>query len=122
MYFGIPLKTPFFSNPLVYLSLFFFLKVLTLRTVHEQLVRLLSTSERQQLRASEAFLPFSGLNPLHHNPYTEPLWRAAVAQYERGMAPAEQKIAGKLRQQLSNLSAMKSHQVSFIEFCLVYNE
>ena len=111
---------PFFSNPLVYLSLFFFLKVLTLRTVHEQLVRLLSTSERQQLRTSEAFLPFSGLNPLHHNPYTEPLWRAAVAQYERGMAPAEQKIAGKLRQQLSNLSAMKSHQVSFIEFCLVY--
>lgn len=120
MYFGIPLKTLFFSNPLVYLSLFFFLKVLTLRTVHEQLVRLLSTSERQQLRTSEAFLPFSGLNPLHHNPYTEPLWRAAVAQYERGMAPAEQKIAGKLRQQLSNLSAMKSHQVSFIEFCLVY--
>lgn len=113
---------PFFSNPLVYLSLFFFLKVLTLRTVHEQLVRLLSTSERQQLRTSEAFLPFSGLNPLHHNPYTEPLWRAAVAQYERGMAPAEQKIAGKLRQQLSNLSAMKSHQVSFIEFFLVYNE
>ena len=43
-----------------------------------------------------------------------------MAQYERGMAPAEQKIAGKLRQQLSNLSAMKSHQVSFMEFCLVY--
>ena len=59
---------------------------------------------------SEAFSPFSGLNALHHNPYTEPLWRAAVTQYERGMAPAEQKIAGKLRQQLSDLSA-KSHQV-----------
>lgn len=34
-----------------------------------------------------------------------------MTQYERGMAPAEQKIAGKLRQQLSDLSAMKSHQV-----------
>ena len=56
------------------------------------------------------FSPFSGLNPLHPNPYTEPLWRAAVTQYERGMAPAEQKIAGKLRQQLGDLSA-KSHQV-----------
>lgn len=111
--------TIFFKSSCLFVF-FFFLKVLTLRTVHEQLVRLLSTSERQQLRTSEAFLPFSGLNPLHHNPYTEPLWRAAVAQYERGMAPAEQKIAGKLRQQLSNLSAMKSHQVSFIEFCLVY--
>lgn len=81
-----------------------------MRTVHEQLVRLLSTTERQLLRMSEAFSPFSGLNALHHNPYTEPLWRAAVMQYERGMAPAEQKIAGKLRQQLSDLSA-KSHQV-----------
>ena len=78
--------------------------------MHEQLVRLLTTSERQSLRTSEAFSPFSGLNPLHHNPYTEPLWRAAVTQYERGMAPAEQKIAGKLRQQLGDLSA-KSHQV-----------
>ncbi|XP_074620352.1 cytoplasmic dynein 2 heavy chain 1-like [Acropora palmata] len=85
-------------------------EVLTLRTVHEQLVRLLTTSERQALRTSDVFSPFSGLNPLHPNPYTEPLWRAAVTQYERGMAPAEQKIAGKLRQQLGDLSA-KSHQL-----------
>ena len=91
-------------------SRIYIVQVLTLRTVHEQLVRLLSTTERQLLRTSEAFSPFSGLNALHHNPYTEPLWRAAVTQYERGMAPAEQKIAGKLRQQLSDLSA-KSHQV-----------
>ena len=35
-----------------------------------------------------------------------------MLQYERGMAPAEQKIAGKLRQQLTDLSA-KSHQVQF---------
>ena len=93
------------------LSQQFVFKVLTLRTVHEQLVRLLSTSERQHLRTSEAFTPFSGLNPLHHNPYTEPQWRAAVMQYERGMAPAEQKIAGKLRQQLSDVSA---HQVKLV--------
>ncbi|XP_020909537.1 cytoplasmic dynein 2 heavy chain 1 [Exaiptasia diaphana] len=85
-------------------------EVLTLRTVHEQLVRLLSQQERQQLRTSDAFVPFAGLNPLHQNPYTEPLWRAAVGQYERGMAPAEQKIAGKLRQQFRDLSA-QSHQL-----------
>ena len=88
-----------------------FPQVLTVRTVHEQLVQLLSSSERQQLRTSEAFAPFSGLNPLHQNPYTEPLWRAAVTQYERGMAPAEQRIAGKLRQQFRDLAA-QSHQVN----------
>jgi len=44
-----------------------------------------------------------------------------VAQYERGMAPAEQKIAGKLRQQLSDLSA-KSHQVqSVLQYFTVHD-
>ena len=97
-----------------------YFQVLTLRVVHEQLVRLLSSSERQQLRTSEAFHPFAGLNPLHHNPYTEPLWRAAVAQYERGMTPAEQKIAGKLRQQFKELSA-QSHQVCSRKICVMCN-
>lgn len=81
-----------------------------MRTVHEQLVHLLTVGECQQLKTSEAFLPFFGLNPLHYNPYTEPLWRAAVVQYEKAMMPAEQKIAGKLRNQFRQLSA-HSHQV-----------
>ena len=51
-----------------------------------------------------------GLQPLHHNPYTEPLWRAAVAQYERGMAPAELRIAGKLRSKFHHLEA-QPHQL-----------
>ena len=51
-----------------------------------------------------------GLQPLQHNPYTEPLWRAAVAQYERGMAPAELRIAGKLRNKFHQLEA-HPHQV-----------
>ena len=84
-------------------------KVLTLRTVHEQLVRLLSAPERQQLRTSEAFLPFAGLNPLHHNLTPAPVEGGSQAVRE-GMAPAEQRIAGKLRQQFRDLAA-QSHQV-----------
>ncbi len=53
----------------------------------------------------------TGLQPLQHNPYTEPLWRAAVAQYERGMAPAEHRIASKLRNKFHQLEA-QPHQVS----------
>jgi hypothetical protein len=83
----------------------FTFQVLTLRTVHEQLVRLLSHHECQELRTSEAFTPFNGLNPLQYNPYTLPLWKAAVAQYERGMSPAEQRIAGKLRSQFRGMEA-----------------
>lgn len=51
-----------------------------------------------------------GLHPLQHNPYTEPLWKAAVAQYERGVAPAELRIASKLRGKFQQLQA-QPHQL-----------
>lgn len=59
-------------------------KVLTLRTIHEQLIRLLSSGEQQELRTKSAFSPFTGIDPLQYNPYTEPQWQAAMAQYEKG--------------------------------------
>ena len=55
------------------------------------------------MRVAEAFRPFAGLQPVQFNPYTVPLWTAAVAQYDRAMSPAEQRIAGKLRGQLRGL-------------------
>lgn len=98
------------------------LQVVTLRTVHEKLLLLLSGGRQQALTSERVFQPFSGLNPLHYNPYTEvkspsccfssplawiqpksnniflqPLWRAAVAQFERLMTPSEQEVAGKLK-------------------------
>ena len=51
-----------------------------------------------------------GLQPLQHNPYTEPLWKAAVAQYDRGMASAELRIASKLRRKFHELEA-QPHQL-----------
>jgi dynein heavy chain 2 len=80
-------------------------QVISIRTVHEHLRRLLSAADQQALKLPDAFTPFSGIQPLLHNPYTEPLWKAAVAQYERGMAPAENKIAQILRSQLGRLEA-----------------
>ena len=47
----------------------------------------------------------AGLQSLQHNPYTEPLWKAAVTQYDRGMAPAELRIASKLRRKFHELEA-----------------
>ncbi|KAM9359311.1 cytoplasmic dynein 2 heavy chain 1 isoform 6-T6 [Symphorus nematophorus] len=72
-------------------------EVVTLRMVHEKLLRLLPGGRQQALTSDRVFEPFSGLNPLHYNPYTEPLWRAAVAQFERLMAPSEQEVAGRLK-------------------------
>ncbi|KAK6172722.1 hypothetical protein SNE40_016326 [Patella caerulea] len=78
-------------------------EILSLRTVHEHILRLLSSSEQKELQTTDAFTPFLGLNPLQYNPYTMPLWNAAVAQYERAMGPAEQKISAKLRGQFRGL-------------------
>ncbi|KAM4627347.1 cytoplasmic dynein 2 heavy chain 1 [Polymixia lowei] len=78
-------------------------EVVTLRTVHEKLLRLLPGAKQQALTPGRVFEPFSGLNPLHYNPYTEPLWRAAVAQFERSMAPSEQEVAGRLKSYIADV-------------------
>ena len=74
------------------------------------MLRLLSQSEQKEVRVKDSFSPFAGQNPLQYNPYTEPLWRAAIEQYNRAMAPAEQKIASKLRHQFQGLE-QNSQQV-----------
>ncbi|KAM3875467.1 cytoplasmic dynein 2 heavy chain 1 [Diretmus argenteus] len=78
-------------------------EVVTLRTVHEKLLRLLPGGKQKALTPDRVFEPFSGLNPLHYNPYTEPLWRAAVAQFERSMAPSEQEVAGRLKSYIADV-------------------
>lgn len=52
---------------------------------------------------NDAFAAFANVNPIQYNPYTQPLWAAAVAQFDRTVAPAEQRIAGKLRSQIRGL-------------------
>ncbi|XP_026994578.2 cytoplasmic dynein 2 heavy chain 1 isoform X2 [Tachysurus fulvidraco] len=72
-------------------------EVLQVRTVQEKLQRLVFGAQQQQISASIVFKPFTGLNPVLYNPYTEPLWRAAMSQFERLIAPAEQEVAGRLK-------------------------
>ena len=81
----------------------FLFKILNLRIVHDQQLRLMTSQEQKELGVEEAFSPFMGLNPLQYNPYTQPLWAAAVSQYERIMDPAEQKTVAKLRTQFRAL-------------------
>ncbi|XP_069495113.1 cytoplasmic dynein 2 heavy chain 1 isoform X2 [Ambystoma mexicanum] len=78
-------------------------EVLTIRTVYEKLTYFLPAGDQQALHLAHVFEPFAGLNPVHYNPYTEPLWRAAVAQYERIVEPAEHKIARKLKLFISDI-------------------
>lgn len=54
----------------VHFSVYVF-QVVTLRVVHEKLLCLLPGAKQQALTVERVFEPFSGLNPLHYNPYTE---------------------------------------------------
>ncbi|CAG6004611.1 unnamed protein product [Menidia menidia] len=78
-------------------------EVVTLRMVHEKLLGLLPGGKQKALTSDCVFEPFSGLNPLHYNPYTEPLWKAAVAQFERLIAPSEQEVAGRLKSYIADV-------------------
>ncbi|XP_036005544.1 cytoplasmic dynein 2 heavy chain 1 isoform X1 [Fundulus heteroclitus] len=78
-------------------------EVVTVRMVHEKLLCLLPGGKQQALTADRVFEPFSGLNPVHYNPYTEPLWRAAVGQFERVIAPSEQEVAGRLKSYIADV-------------------
>ena len=80
------------------------------RATHEKLCRLLSSQEKQELRVSDVFFAFANLSATQYNPYTQPLWAAAVAQFDRAIAPAEQRIAGKLRSQIRGLDS-NPHQL-----------
>nr|XP_026693271.1 cytoplasmic dynein 2 heavy chain 1-like [Ciona intestinalis] len=82
-----------------------FQEVCDLRTVHEHLLRLLSTTDRERLCPDDILAKtFSKVAALHYNSYTEPVWRSAVATYERAMQPAEDAVAGKLRRRLHDSS------------------
>ncbi|XP_040514464.1 cytoplasmic dynein 2 heavy chain 1 isoform X1 [Gallus gallus] len=78
-------------------------EVLIVRTLHEKLTYFLPSGEQNDLHLAQVFEPFAGLNPVHCNPYTEPLWKAAVSQFERIIAPAEQKVAIKLKKFISEI-------------------
>lgn len=46
-------------------------QMVTLRMVHEKLLCLLPGGKQHALTSARVFEPFSGLNPVHYNPYTE---------------------------------------------------
>ncbi|KAM7291617.1 hypothetical protein ISCGN_028190 [Ixodes scapularis] len=71
--------------------------ILSVRTVHQQLLKLLFPD----VSVEAVFEPFSGLHCLQYNPYTDPLWKSALAQHETRLAVFEQRAAERLRQTLT---------------------
>lgn len=73
--------------------------------MHEQMTSLLTAEEQQESGTATAFAPFSNLGLQHNTSFTAPLWRAAMAKYERLMEPVQLRVGHKLRASLSDLQS-----------------
>lgn len=60
----------------------------------------------------------AGVNSVQYNPYTEPVWQAAVRQFELNIQPAEERVAAKLKHQLRNAN-LNTLQVSNISHSII---
>lgn len=76
-------------------------QILHVRLIHEELLQLVSEQEARELKVDRSFLAFEGINPLLYNPYTQPLWDAAMREYERTLAPIEQHVSANFRRQVA---------------------
>ncbi|KAK9747136.1 Dynein heavy chain, N-terminal region 1 [Popillia japonica] len=110
-------------------------EVYDIRIIHRQLTRLLTTNEQHDLVSDKIFKPFEDLQVLNYGPHTEQEWRTAKKQFEyllqpavnygphteqewrtakkqfeyllqpAEQRPAEQRVAQKLKKQLSGVKA-----------------
>ena len=89
-------------------------QILSIRSSYDQAVRLNPSMAKDALSASRIFTPFSNLNPVQFNPYTDPQWTAAINQYELSMADVDRHLAKQLRDHLQ--SARSNPQQMLVEF------
>ena len=80
--------------------------VLRIRTLSDELSQLLTVEERDQFQLDRLFAPLEDTRPLQYNPYTEPQWAKAVAEYENNILPVESAVAAHFRR---NAAAILDH-------------
>lgn len=99
-----PWKGEAYKNPFVTAMAERMDQIYVLRMTHEELLNLLSEEEIQSLNLEDPFFAFRALNPLLYSPYTQPVWEAAVKEYERSLTPIEQHVVSNFRRKISSLS------------------
>lgn len=80
-------------------------ELLNIRTVHQQIVRLLTNAEQKDLKTADMFRPFEEVDLLNYGSHTVQKFLAAKKLFEYLLQPAEQRVALKLKKQLSGVDA-----------------
>ncbi|XP_013138537.1 PREDICTED: cytoplasmic dynein 2 heavy chain 1-like [Papilio polytes] len=78
-------------------------EIYDLRSIHNQLNKLLTNKEKSDLKTDELFEPFTNINVWICNG-KNPAWENAVLRFSSNLRPSESKIAEKLRPRLHNTS------------------
>ena len=85
------------------------------RVLHQQLSWLLDDTEQSQYDISSFFEPFHALDPVMYNPFTQPLWEAALQSFGNKLVPVEKHVARKMKNELASCDS-KGEQVCFCVF------
>ncbi|XP_044749353.1 cytoplasmic dynein 2 heavy chain 1 [Coccinella septempunctata] len=80
-------------------------EILSIRTVHKQLIRLLTSQEQRNVDAETIFSPLRDLNLYSCGPHNELEWIKSKKDFEQMLQPAEQLVGNKLKKQLSSINA-----------------
>ena len=67
-------------------------EIFELRSQHDELLRLLTTEEREEMKVEGFFSPFRKINSFYTNEMLADTWKNAKRQYERMLEPAEKAI------------------------------
>jgi dynein heavy chain 2 len=77
--------------------------VLKIRTLSDELSQMLTPEERVSYQLDRLFVPLEDTKPLYYNPYTEPQWARAVAEYEQNCIRVESAVATHLKSSMSSI-------------------
>ncbi|XP_018579489.1 cytoplasmic dynein 2 heavy chain 1 [Anoplophora glabripennis] len=80
-------------------------KILKVRTLHKQLVRLLTPQEQDELKTKHMFQPFIDIDIFYYGEDVQHSLLKAQKQFEYLIQPAERRVAIKLKKQLSSMNA-----------------
>ncbi|XP_052738057.1 cytoplasmic dynein 2 heavy chain 1 isoform X2 [Bicyclus anynana] len=78
-------------------------EIYNIRSTFNQLCKLLTNNEREELNTNQLFEPFKHINVWIYNGPNK-IWDNAVARFSANLRPAESKIAEKLKPRLHNTS------------------
>ncbi|XP_075248310.1 cytoplasmic dynein 2 heavy chain 1-like [Convolutriloba macropyga] len=77
-------------------------EIMSCRVLHQQLSWLLDDTEQSQYDISSFFEPFHALDPVMYNPFTQPLWEAALQSFGNKLVPVEKHVARKMKNELAS--------------------